>query len=99
VTLKVAESLPAGRRAALEAIRNRLALELDGDAGHRRGCECKCGVPPDARTVPTLAKELREVIREIDDLPEQTGETELDQLAALRTQRQEAARLASAAGS
>ena len=58
-----------GRRQLLEAIRDRLAQELDGLAGHRHSCDCRCGVPPDARTVPTLAKELREIIRELDSLP------------------------------
>lgn len=95
---KVADA--QGRRGLLEAIRDRLAEFLDGDAGHRSGCECECGMPPDLRTIPTLAKELREIVRELDDLPETTGETELDQLTVARKKRQEeAARRASATGS
>ncbi len=90
---KVADADPNNRRALLAAILKRLIAELDGDAGHRRACECKCGVPPDSRTVPTLAKELRELIREIDTLPGGEEADPVDDLAAQR-----AARLARAAG-
>lgn len=96
---KVASADPDSRRALLEAIRDRLIAELDGDAGHRRSCECNCGVPPDARTVPTLAKELRELLKEIDGLPDERGESKLDDLAGKRRQRQAAAREQAAAGS
>lgn len=86
------------QRKALEAIRDRLAAFLDGDIGHRHSCACECGVPPDLRTIPSTAKELREVLRELADLPETVGESEVDQLAAARKARQEAARAAGAAG-
>lgn len=77
-----------GRREILEAIRDRLAGFLDGDIGHRRNCGCECGVPPDLRTVPTLAKELREIVREIDELPQVEKGGALDELTAAREQRQ-----------
>lgn len=84
---KVAAADPSSRRALLEAIRDRLIAELDGDAGHRRSCECKCGVPPDARTVPTLAKELRELIRELDGLPVPNATAPADEIARRRDER------------
>lgn len=77
-----------GRREILEAIRDRLAGFLDGDIGHRRGCECECGVPPDLRTVPALAKELREIVREIDELPTTLEGSVLDEINAQRQRRQ-----------
>jgi hypothetical protein len=77
-----------GRREMLEAIRDRLAGFLDGDIGHKRNCECECGVPPDLRTVPTLAKELREIVREIDELPVALEGSELDEITAARRARQ-----------
>jgi hypothetical protein len=96
---KVAAADASSRRALLEAIRDRLIAELDGDAGHRVTCRCKCGVPPDARTVPTLAKELRELLKEIDGLPDERGESILDDLAEKRRRRQGGAREQAAAGS
>jgi hypothetical protein len=81
-------------RLVLEAIRDRLAQFLDGDIAHRTGCECECGVPPDLRTLPSTAKELREILKDLADLPEISGESEVDQLAAARKARQEAARVA-----
>lgn len=84
---KVTEAAGTGRRSLLEAIRDRLANELDGRAGHRGACECRCGVPPDARTIPTLAKELREIVREIDELPEVGKRSKLDELAEQRRKR------------
>jgi hypothetical protein len=86
-------------REALEAIRDRLAQFLDGDIGHKRSCECECGVPPDARTIPATARELREVLADLADMPVTVGVSELDQLAAARKARQaEAARRASPTG-
>jgi len=94
---KVASADHASRRALLEALRDRLIAELDGDAGHRTYCKCKCGVAPDARTVPTLAKELRELLKEIDCLPDERGESKLDDLTEKRRRRQAAAAGESAA--
>lgn len=54
------------RRASLSAIRDRVARELVGAEG---------------RDVAALAKELREVIREIDSLPTAERVTPLDKLA------------------
>lgn len=83
----VSAAAGTGRRGLLEAIRDRLAAEMDGRAGHRRVCDCRCGVPPDARTVPTLAKELREIVRELDELPVVGGKSKLDELTAARQRR------------
>lgn len=66
------------RRASLEAIRDKLAAELKDAYG---------------RDAAALAKELREVIRELDSLPTGGEESTVDQLAARR-----ARRLANAAG-
>ena len=88
---KVAAADRSSRRELLEAILDRLIAELDGDAGHRRSCECKCGVPPDARTVPTLAKELRELIKEIDGLPRANSDAPADEIARRREARRKAA--------
>jgi hypothetical protein len=74
------------RRLLLESTLRRLAQELDGIAGHRRSCECRCGVPPDSRTVPTLAKEIREIARELDSLP-QLQESIIDELKRKREER------------
>jgi hypothetical protein len=74
------------RRALLEATLLRLAQELDGDAGHRAHCDCRCGVPPDARTIPTLAAQIREIARELDSLPKQQ-ESIIDELKRKREDR------------
>ena len=60
------------RRQALEAIRNRLAAELEVAEG---------------REVASVAKELRETIRELDSLPLPEGVSGVDQLAQKRASR------------
>ncbi|MGK5737264.1 hypothetical protein [Micromonospora sp. URMC 103] len=60
------------RRAALEAIRDRLAGELTVAEG---------------REVASVAKELRETIRELDSLPLPEGVSGVDQLAKKRAAR------------
>jgi hypothetical protein len=82
---RVAEAV-SDRRALLEATLLRLAQELDGIAGHRPSCDCRCGVPPDARTVPTLAAQIREIARELDSLPKQQ-ESVIDELKRRREER------------
>lgn len=74
------------RRASLEAIRDRVASELRGAEG---------------RDVAVLAKELREVIRELDSLPTVERVTPLDKLAGAVADdlaQRRAARVADAAG-
>ena len=89
----VTDSLGQSRRATLEAIRYRLARILDGAAGHTPGCECECGAPFDAKAVAPIARELREVLAQLDDLPEQGGGSEVASIAAQRAKRRaEAAR-------
>jgi hypothetical protein len=84
------------QRQILEGIRDRLAGVLDGDVGHRASCDCRCGVPPDMRTIPTTAKELREVVSDLAEMPVATGVSELDDIQAARAARQEKARAAAA---
>lgn len=60
------------RRLALEAIRDRLADELMTASG---------------REVASVAKELRETIRELDSLPLPEGVSGVDQLAKKRASR------------
>ncbi len=83
-------------REALTNLRDRPASVLDGDVGHRRGCECECGVPPDMRTIPSTAKEYREVLKDLADMPTATGVSPLDEITAARQARQAAARAAAA---
>lgn len=85
------ESIPKGRRVVLLALRTRLAQILDGSLGHERGCECECGVPWDTGKVAAISRELREVSRELDDLPEEDGGSEIASIAAQRQKRREQA--------
>ena len=88
----VEESTREGRRATLLALRLRLAKILDGSLGHDRGCGCECGMPWDTGKVATISRELREVVRELDDLPNDGGGTEVDRLKTEREERQRQAR-------
>lgn len=83
----VEDAVKSGRRAMLEAIRDRLVQVMDGTAGHQVGCECECGAPWDTGKLAGLARELREVIRELDDLPEQSGGTEVERIQSERESR------------
>lgn len=88
----VGDSLGAGRRATLLALRRRLAEILDGAAGHMPGCDCECGAPWDAGKVATISRELREIVRELDDLPNEDGGSEVASIAAQREKRRAAAK-------
>ena len=83
----VETAIKVSRRETLEAIRRRLAQILDGSAGHKRGCDCECGMPWDTGKVAAIARELREVVRELDDLPGESGGSELDTIQAEREAR------------
>jgi hypothetical protein len=61
------------RRAALEALRDRLAADIDD-------------IPGPSPLVPALSKQLTEVMREIENLTEPEGSA-LDDLAARRARR------------
>ncbi len=89
----VREAVAAGLRPGLESLRTRLAAELDGTAGHLPSCECQCAVTvAGSGTVPQLVKALMEVIRAIDDLPEESGGSILgklgDEVARKRRERE-----------
>lgn len=64
------------RRKSLEAIRNYLAVELAQSSG---------------RDVAAIARELREVIRELDSLPTSEEVSGVDQLARRRANRRDSA--------
>jgi hypothetical protein len=83
----VEEAIGVGRRETLEAIRRRLAQILDGTVGHKRGCECECGMPWDTGKVAAIARELREVVRELDDLPTKSGGSEVERIQSEREAR------------
>ena len=84
---EITSAIGKGRRAMLEAIRSRLAGILDGTVGHERHCECECGTPWDTGKVAGIARELRAVIQELDDLPEEGGGSEVERIAAEREAR------------
>lgn len=93
----VSGAVVRGRRAMLEAIRDRLAAIMDGRAGHEIGCPCECGAPFDGGKLAGIARELRLVLVELDNLPQEGGGSQVDQLAAEREQRRREAE-AEAAG-
>lgn len=70
------------RRRTLEALREVLADELDAAkiAKHRRDCVCLCGIG-DARVRVAVAKAIREINAELDELPEAAEVTKLDRLS------------------
>lgn len=71
------------RRAALVAIRDRLAAEADDTTWekHKAECRCVCGMG-DGRTLVAILKELRSVLDAIDALPEAKEESRLDRISA-----------------
>lgn len=70
-------------RASLAALRDRLAAQIDAAEGR---CS-ECGAA-DGRVLAVLTKELREVIRAIDELPAAEGASVIDELANARKARQ-----------
>lgn len=78
-------------RASLAALRDRLAAQIE--AGENRCSECSAS---DGRVLATLTKELREVLRAIDELPAAEGASVVDELANARKARQGASRRDSA---
>jgi hypothetical protein len=94
----VEESLASGRRVTLLALRRRLAMILDGSLGHERGCECECGMPWDTGKVAAISRELREVVRELDDLPNEDGGSEVADIRTAREKRRQQAQNNAAEG-
>lgn len=94
----VSDASSEGRRATLEAIRFRLAKMLDGAAGHEPGCMCECGAAYDVRAMAPISKELREVMEQLDDLPNEEGGSEVGDIAAQRQKRRDEAARNAAAG-
>jgi hypothetical protein len=90
--VSVTAVLGSGRRAILIALRRRLAGILDGSVGHERGCDCECGAPFDAGKIAPIVRELRAVIAELDDLPEEGGGSEVERVKAEREARRQQAR-------
>lgn len=72
------------RRAALEALRDRLASELEHEADAGFCVKCKRS----SSSVAPLAKQLRDVLSDIETLPKATKETPLDELRRRRAARQ-----------
>lgn len=81
IDLSLTETVETGDvRASLEAIRNKLADELEA------GAMCKkCGGVLSSPTA-QLSKELKAVIKEIDQLPKKEGSA-VDDIAAQRRKR------------
>lgn len=91
MTDTVRGALAKGRRAILEALARQLTDILVGAAGHKRGCECECGTPWDAGKVAGISRELREVLRELEDLPNEGGGSEVASIQAQREKRRQQA--------
>lgn len=70
--MSLREQVAAGRRQALEAIRDRLAAEL---------------VEAEGRDVAPIARELRATLTDIEDLPSKREESPVDDLAEQRQKR------------
>ena len=88
---RLSDAVSSGdRRAALEALRDRLAVEVERVAEEGFCTTCKRG----SSSIAPLAKQLRDVIGELDQLPVVEDGSVVDDLASRR-----AARRAAAAGS
>lgn len=74
--MSLSDDVATDQRTALEAIRDRLALELEGAGG---------------RDVASIARELRLTLAEIENLPSKREESKVDDLTARREQRRRAA--------
>lgn len=72
----LSDDVATDQRTALEAIRDRLALELEEAGG---------------RDVASIARELRLTLAQIENLPSKREESKVDDLTARREQRRRAA--------
>lgn len=73
--MSLPEDVATDQRTALEAIRDRLAAELEEAGG---------------RDVASIARELRLTLAEIENLPSKREESKVDDLTARREQRRRA---------
>lgn len=73
--MSLPEDVAADQRTALEAIRDRLAAELDDASG---------------RDVASIARELRLTLAEIENLPSTREESKVDDLTSRRDRRRAA---------
>jgi predicted transcriptional regulator len=74
--VSLSDDVATDQRTALEAIRNRLASELEEAGG---------------RDVASIARELRLTLADIENLPSKREESKVDDLTARREQRRRAA--------
>jgi hypothetical protein len=72
------------RRQSLEALRDRLATELERVAEDGFCLECKRG----SSSVAPLAKQLSDVLARLDEMPAEVKGTPLDELARRRADRE-----------
>lgn len=80
----VSEAAASGdRRRALEALRDRLAAEVERVADEGFCVECKRG----SSSIAPVAKQLRDVLDALDAMPESEGSSVVDDLAARRAER------------
>lgn len=79
----MSDLLSPDRRVVLKALQQRLAAALD---------------EAEPREVATLAKQMAACVAELESLPRSDADSPIDQVAARRRERQEAARLAAEAG-
>ena len=80
----VKEAAASGdRRRALEALRDRLAAEVERVADEGFCVECKRG----SSSIAPVAKQLRDVLDALDAMPESEGSSVVDDLAARRAER------------
>lgn len=85
--MRLTDAVQGGRRAALEALRDRLAVEVERVAEEGFCQVCRRG----SSSIAPLAKQLRDVVAELDGLSGSEEVSLVDDLAAKRVARRSAA--------